>query len=75
MEGCGSPYLTWHHFDPPWRVQEHEEPEGIIALCQEHHKKADVGAFTDDQLRGLKAAGHEREEEVRGRFTGCVSRC
>ncbi len=18
VEGCGSPYLTWHHFDPPW---------------------------------------------------------
>jgi hypothetical protein len=21
VEGCGNPYLTWHHFDPPRRVE------------------------------------------------------
>jgi hypothetical protein len=39
----------------------------MIAVCAEHHAKADAGAFTPDQLRALKAdaAAHE---EVRGRF-------
>ena len=54
--GCGSPYLTWHHFDPPWRERNHHEPSGMIALCREHHDQADSGAFTKDQLRKLKAS-------------------
>lgn len=56
VSGCSSPYLTYHHFDPPWRVSEHHNPEGIIALCQPHHSQADGGVFTVDQLRRLKAA-------------------
>lgn len=55
VAGCGNPYLTWHHFDPPWRVEKHHRPEGMIALCLEHASKADNGAFTDDQLRRLKS--------------------
>jgi hypothetical protein len=66
--GCGSPYLTWHHFDPPWRVEHHHRPEGMIALCREHADKADHGAFTDEQLRELKRTGSARAAEVRGRF-------
>jgi hypothetical protein len=65
---CGSPYLTWHHFDPPWRVEHHHRPEGMIALCREHADKADHGSFTDDQLRQLKLEGKSRGLEVRGRF-------
>ena len=68
VDGCGSPYLTWHHFDPPWSEHRHHDLAGMIALCQEHHRMADAGAFTADQLRALKAAGHEREDQVRGRF-------
>lgn len=66
--GCGSPYLTWHHFDPPWRTEHHHRPEGMIALCREHADKADNGSFTDDQLRKLKLEGKPRSHEVRGRF-------
>jgi hypothetical protein len=55
VDGCGSPYLTWHHFDPPWREREHHDTAGMIALCLQHHKEADSGAFTHDQLRALKA--------------------
>ncbi len=55
VDGCGSPYLTWHHFDPPWHEREHEEAEGIIALCSQCHREADAGAFSRDQLRALKA--------------------
>src|SRR5215207_2549038 len=68
VEGCGNPYLTWHHFDPPWRVEEHHRPEGMIALCAEHASKADHGAFTDDQLRELKRIGRSRATEARARF-------
>src|SRR5215211_7582447 len=54
VDGCGSPYLTWHHFDPPWKERQHHDVVGMVALCREHHDKADVGAFTRQQLRQLK---------------------
>lgn len=52
---CSSPYLSYHHFDPPWAEQEHHNVEGMIALCLQHHKEADSGAFTKDQLKQLKS--------------------
>jgi len=54
VQGCGVPYLTWHHFDPPWREKEHHDPEGMIALCANHASLADGGRWTKDQLRKLK---------------------
>lgn len=57
---CGNPYLTWHHFNPPWHVENHHNPEGMIALCQEHHSKADAGAFTKEQLINLKRPSKDR---------------
>jgi hypothetical protein len=57
VPGCGSPYLTWHHFDPPWREREHHDIVGMIALCLEHHAQADAGAFTREQLHAIKRAG------------------
>ena len=24
---CRSPFLTWHHFDPPYSVRPHNDPE------------------------------------------------
>lgn len=65
---CGSPYLTWHHFDPTWRMEHHHRPEGMIALCLEHAAQADNGAFTDDQLRELKLGGSAHSGAVHGRF-------
>ncbi len=56
VDGCGSPYLTWHHFDPPWRERQHHDAAGMIALCLQHHKEADSGAFSHEQLRVLKAS-------------------
>ena len=55
VEGCGSPFLTWHHFDPPWRQEEHFRPEGMIALCARHAPFADGSSYTNNHLRGLKA--------------------
>ena len=68
VQDCGNPYLTWHHFDPPWRIEQHQRPEGMIALCLNHAAKADVGAFTDEQLRTLKKEGRSRAHEIKGRF-------
>jgi hypothetical protein len=55
VRDCGSPYLTYHHFDPPYRTGKSHDPNGMIAMCLHHHRVADVGTWTDDQLRGMKA--------------------
>lgn len=54
VTGCSNPYLEYHHFDPPWRDGPHHDPQGMVALCAAHHKKADFGSFTVDQLRAMK---------------------
>lgn len=64
---CANPYLEYHHFDPPWSEREHHDPEGMIALCTMHHKQADVGTFTNDQLRHMKET-IAPDGVVRGRF-------
>jgi hypothetical protein len=68
VSGCGKPYLEWHHFDPRWRVRNHHDPAGMIALCREHHIKADHGAFALNQLREMKLRGKDNWLEVAGRF-------
>lgn len=68
VPGCGSPYLGWHHFDPPWHVREHHEPKGMIGLCGEHHPKADAGAFTVEQLREFKLNGAKNRKDIKGKF-------
>ena len=49
-------------------MREHHNPAGMIALCSEHHHKANAGAFTDEQLRALKLSGREQLETIQGRF-------
>lgn len=68
VPNCGKPYLEWHHFDPPWRILNHHNPKGMIALCSEHHPKADVGAFTAEQLHNFKLNGANNHKEIRGKF-------
>ena len=51
---CCSPILSWHHFDPPWNIENHHNPEGMIALCKEHHDFADGNNYTKEQLRKWK---------------------
>jgi len=68
VPGCGNPYLYWAHFDPPWRELKHHNPDGMIALCAEHHAKADAGAYTKDQLREFKCLAAERSSGIRGQF-------
>ena len=68
IDGCGSPYLTYHHFDPPRRIMEHNEPAGMVALCRKHHDDAEGGAFTTEQLRAMKTEGAARNELIKGQF-------
>ncbi len=49
---CGSPYLTFDHFDPPWEVEHHHDPARMIALCWSCH--AEARSYTTEQLRALK---------------------
>lgn len=63
---CGSPYLYWHHFDPPWSEREHHDPAGMIALCGEHHPIADGGAYTKEQLHEFKTRA--QAQEIKGRL-------
>src|SRR4051794_11076039 len=65
---CGSPYLTWHHFDPPWSVKQGHDPSGMIALCRDHHPEADAGTFTIEQLRQMKRVGRDRALLLGGKF-------
>ncbi len=68
IPGCGLPYLEWHHFDPPWHIENHHNPEGMIALCREHHIQADNGAFTTEQLHDFKKDGKKNWKQVGGKF-------
>jgi hypothetical protein len=68
VQGCGIPYLTWHHFDPPWRIKEHNNPEGLIALCQTHAGLADGGRWTPDQLREMKQNPFVNLHEMKGSY-------
>lgn len=68
IPGCGNPYLYWHHFNPPWHELHHHNPEGMIALCPEHHAKADAGAYTIEQLNQFKLLASTNQIEAKGRF-------
>jgi len=64
---CDSPYLSFHHFDPPWNKGGIHRAEGMVALCLEHHKQADHGAFSAEQLRDFKRRTISRPAPA-GRF-------
>jgi hypothetical protein len=67
VRGCREPFLSWHHFDPPWRERKHHDPAGMIALCVKHHAMADRGVWSKDQLRAFKNSPHSIEE-VKAKF-------
>ena len=69
IENCGSPYLSYHHFDPPYHVEKHNNPAGMIALCLHHHKQADVGTYTNEQLLELKKNPYLKQgDSIEGEF-------
>lgn len=77
VAGCGSPFLSYHHFDPPFRdfrEDTQHEAEGIIALCLNHAAGADGGAFTNDQLRQMKRSPYLQGDRVRATQQGWLRR-
>ncbi|SMG32518.1 hypothetical protein [Sphingobacterium psychroaquaticum] len=54
LPDCYSPFLEYHHFDPPWHIENHHNPSGMISLCPQHHREADAGVWTNEQLRKMK---------------------
>ena len=71
---CRSPFLTWHHFDPPYNVRPHHDPNGMIGLCREHHDEADSNNWPAERLRALKNTLRS-SEIVRGRFPSWEHEC
>ena len=51
---CGCPFLKYHHFDPTWAEEHHNDPNGMVALCALHADQADNGAWTKEQMRKIK---------------------
>ena len=68
IEGCGSPYLEYHHFDPTWKEKQHHDPKGMVALCNEHHPKADSGTWTKEQLREIKNKPYLKNRQLLSKF-------
>lgn len=65
VKDCGNPYLEYHHFDPPIHIKPHNDPKGMIALCAQHHKKADGNTYTVEQLHDFKM-NRVHSKQVRG---------
>ena len=50
---CGAPLLEYHHIIP-YSEWEHHDPDHMIALCPNHHRVSDDGAFTRSELYEYK---------------------
>jgi hypothetical protein len=59
FRGCRKPFLTWHHFDPPWKILNHHNADGMIALCLDHHAEADAGQHSKEFLHALKRQAND----------------
>jgi hypothetical protein len=54
IQGCRSPFLEYHHFNPPWHEGHTHNVEGMNALFPSHHIMADRGTWTVEELEKLK---------------------
>ena len=64
VPSCGSPYLQYHHFDPPFSEEQHHNPEGMIALCTKHHPWADSGKWSNQELHRMKEKPFFRSDRL-----------
>lgn len=62
---CRKPFLEFHHFDPPWEVEQHFRVEGMIALCPECHRAA--SHWGKEKCRQLKDKDYSKHV-VKGFF-------
>jgi hypothetical protein len=68
---CGSPFLSYHHFDPSFtqfRPGQQHDPNGMVALCLAHAKMADTGVWTNEQLREMKRFPLLASGQISGRL-------
>lgn len=65
VPGCRSPFLQYHHFDPPWREKQHHS-DGMIPLCPTHHSQADD--WQVDVVRKLKSDASSSRHPAEGKF-------
>ncbi|MEJ5143926.1 hypothetical protein [Sphingobacterium sp. MYb388] len=61
---CDVPYLEYHHFDPPWHVENHNNPAGIIAFCGYHHNFADGGMYSTEQMKQWKLEAQKKNQDI-----------
>ncbi|MYL70576.1 hypothetical protein GLW00_06935 [Halobacillus litoralis] len=66
VEGCRVPFLEYHHFDPPFNEGKMHNEDGMIALCPIHHRQADQGAWSIEDLHQMKKA--KKREKPKGRL-------
>lgn len=63
---CGNPILDYHHIIP-YHISRAYLPQDMIALCPNHHRRANQREYSDKYLRELKTSPHNRER-VRDAF-------
>jgi hypothetical protein len=56
---CPTPLLRYHHIIP-WEERHHFDFDDMIALCPEHHDKADEGVITRQELYEAKKSPYNR---------------
>lgn len=61
--------VSYHHFDPPYHQGGTHNSEGMIALCLPHHKNADIGTYTDEQLKYHKEHLQKRFISIRSKLS------
>jgi hypothetical protein len=62
VAGCGSPFLTWHHFDPPWKLEHHHRPDEFRAGVGE--RCPGLGRRADDVVDLARAHGSDSDGKV-----------
>jgi len=73
IEGCRSPFLEYHHFDPKFKDGGIHRKEGMIAMCPSHHRKADIDTWTNEELYKLK--NNQYKEKVKGIVEWDMKKC
>jgi 2-keto-4-pentenoate hydratase/2-oxohepta-3-ene-1,7-dioic acid hydratase in catechol pathway len=63
---CSSPFLTFHHFDPPWESEHVHNEAAIIAVCPRWH------GFCDGQNYSIRQAKELTSNPPKSPPSGCL---
>lgn len=58
---CGSPIIEYHHIEPFSKVKEHKK-DNLIALCPEHHHRADRKEIPKERILKFKETPVNKEK-------------